>query len=673
MSGVSGLINNSLSGLQAAQEALQVTGNNIANVNTPGYSQETVQQSTVTPSFVGGQFYGNGTQVSNVQRAYSSFLQSQVWTATAGASGSSTLNQGLQQILGVLSSGSVNSQIQQFFSGVAQVAASPNDLPARQTLLGDAQSLSINFQSLAQQLQNIGQGVNQQLQQSVGTINSLTKQIASLNQQIASLQGLGNGSPNNLLDQQDQLISQLNAQVGVQVLPQGNQMNVYLSNGQVLVAGTQSFALTTQPSSYDQQTLQIAYAGSQGPVDITQGITGGVLGGLLSFRQQSLLPAENGLGLLADGLAATLNQQQSQGLNLSGTSGSALFSLAPVQVFASTQNQSSGVTVSGQISNVANLQGQDYILQRTSGGVWDLRDASTGTLVATTSGASSGGVTQLNFSGQAGFTLSVSGAAAAGDSFLVEPTRLGAATMQTVLQNPAGIAAASLYVGSAGTQASGGIVNNNLGNMTLSAGQFVSVTSSGAVMVSGLAFPLPSLSLQFASGASTGNATFTIRTNNASGTVLASGAVSLGGSGTAIDIAYPSSPPGGYFQLVLSGTLVGAGDTLTLSPGGPGSNGNAQAMAALTTQGVLSGGQNSFSQQAAQLLAQLATQANQAQSSSQAQQSLLSQTQAAQQSYSGVNLDQEAANLILYQQAYQAAAKAIAVGNTLFQSLIQAI
>jgi flagellar hook-associated protein 1 FlgK len=669
MSGVSGLINASLSGLQAAQEALQVTGNNIANVNTPGYSQETVVQSTLTPNYRGGQFYGNGTQISNVQRVYSSFLQGQVWSATAGASGASTLNENLQQVMGLLSSGSVSSQIQQFFSGVAQVAASPSDLPARQTLLGDAQSLSSNFQSLAQQLNSIGQGVNQQLQQGVQTVNSLSKQIAQINQQIASLQGEGNGNPNDLLDQQDQLITQLSAQVGVQVMQQGNQTNVYLSNGQVLVAGTQAFAISTQPSKYDQQTLTIAYSGSLGPQDLEQGLAGGVLGGLLQFRQQSLIPAQNGLGLLADGLAATLNQQQAQGLTLNGSSGSALFSLAPVQVFANSKNQSSGVSVQGQITNVANLQGQDYILQASSSGVWQLRNANTGAVVDSTSGSTSGGITNLNFS-QEGFQLQVSGQVAAGDSYLVEPTRLGASRLQTLLQDPSGIAAASLYVGSPGVLSSGGIVNNNLGNMNLSAGQFVSGTSAGAVQVSGLQFPLPTLSLQFASGASSGTANFTIAS---SGTTLVSGSVALGSSGTAIDIAYPSNPPGGFYQMVLSGTMVGAGDTLTISPGGPGSNGNAQAMSSLATQGTLNGGQNNFSAQAAQLLAQVATQTNQAQTTSQAQQSLLSQTQAAQQSYSGVNLNQEAANLILYQQAYQAAAKAISIGNTLFQSLMQSL
>ena len=670
MSGVSGLINTSLTGLQAAQQALQVTGNNIANVNTPGYSQENVIQSTTSPSFLGGQFYGNGTQISEVQRLYSSFLQGQVWSASAGSSGASTLSQGLQQVLGVLNNGNVSTQIQQFFSGAAQVAANPSDIPSRQALLGDAQTLSSTFQSLGQQLDSIGQGINQQMQQSVSSINQLSSQIAKLNQQIANSAGLGNGQPNNLLDQRDQLLTQLNSQVGVQVVRQNNsQINVFLSNGQVLVAGNQAFSLQTQPSHYNQQNLDVAYVGSQGSADITKNLTGGVLGGLLQLRSQSLQPAENGLGLLADGLAAAVNAQQAQGLTLQGSSGSALFQTGPVQVFANSQNSSGGLAavISGSIGPTANLTGSDYLLSKTSGG-WQLADANTGNVLATTSGTVSSGTTTLNFSGQ-GFSLQVSGTVATGDRYLVEPTRLGATGMQTVLTDPSQIAAASLYVGSPGSLSSGSLVNTNAGNMTLSAGQYVRTSGTGAVVLSGLAFPLPNLELQFAAGASSGSAGFTI---SAGGSTLASGTVALGSSGTAIDIAYPNNPPGGYYQMTLSGTLVGKGDTFTLSPGGAGSNGNAQQLAALATQGIFAGGNNANAQ-AAQLLSQVSTQANQAQSTAQAQSAVLSSAQSAQQSYSGVNLDQEAANLILYQQAYQAAAKAISVGNTLFQSLIQAL
>ena len=669
MSGISGIVNTALTGLQAAQNALQVTGNNIANVNTPGYSQENIVQSTTTPTFMGGQYYGNGTQITTVQRSYSSFLQGQVWSATASASGQAMLSSSLQQVLGVLNNGGVSSQVSQFFSGVAQVAASPSDMPARQSMLSNAQNLSQTFQSVGQQLSSIGAGVNQQIGQSVTQINGLSQQIAQLNTQISTLQGAGNGAVNDLLDQRDQLLTQLNSQVGVQVLHQSNsQINVYLSNGQVLVAGSKSFDLKTQPSAYNQQTMDVAYAGNG--ANISHNLSGGTLGGLLQFRSQSLNPAQNGLGQLADGISAALNAQQAQGLNLNGRNGAALFTTGGVQIFANQANAGSAI-ISGSITNGGALTASDYILKDAGGGNWTLADRGSGQVVATTSGSVSSGVTTLNF-GSSGFSVSVSGAVS-GDSFLIEPTRLGASSMQTVMTDPSGIAAASPYVSSPGQVVSGSLVNTNLGNMTLSAGQYVSGTGSGAMLVSGLAsFPTP-LQVTFTQGGS-GNAAVSFQISSGSGGagVIASGSVSLGGSGTSIAIQNPN-PPGGYWQVNLSGSLAASGDAFTLSPGGVGSNGNAQAMAALATSKVMSNGSATFNGSAAQLITQVASQAGQAQTSAQAQATVLQQAQASQQSVSGVNLNQEAANLILYQQAYQAAAKAISVGNTLFTSLIQAL
>ncbi len=669
MSGISGLVNNALTGLQAAQSALQVVGDNIANVNTPGYSQQSALQSTAVPTAIGGLYYGNGTQVDSVQRSYSSFLQGQVWTASASASGQASLSSSLQNILGTLNNGGVSSQVSQFFSGVAQVAASPDDIPARQSMLSNAQSLSQTFQSLGQQLASVGSGVNQQITESVDQINSISKQIAQLNVQISAAQGNPNGSPNDLLDQRDHLITELNGQVGVQVLNQNNsQLSVFLSNGQVLVAGGQAFALQTQGSPYNQQTLDVGYA-SNG-ANITKSLSGGTLGGLLQFRSQSLNPAENGLGLLADGIASALNAQQAQGLNLNGSSGSALFSTGAVQVFANTHNSSGAASVVGSISNVGNLSGNDYILTKSSGSVWTLQDRSTGATVASTAGSVSGSATTLNFSG-VGLQLQVSGNTAAGDSFLVEPTRQGAVGMQTVLTDPAGIAAASPFVSSPGALVSGSLQNNNLGNMTLSAGQYVSGAAPGAVVLNNIS-PFPTnLQITMTSGASQGgSATFQI--SSGTGSVIGSGTVSLGGSGTLIDIQNPNAP-GGYWQVNLSGTLAASGDAFTLSPGGAGSNGNAQAMAALATSKVLNNGTATFNDNAAQLLTQVTNQAAQAQNNAQAQLTVLQSAQASQQAVSGVNLDQEAASLIQYQQAYQAAAKAISVGSTLFQSLIQAL
>ncbi len=666
MSGISGLLNNALTGLQAAQSALQVTGNNIANVNTPGYSRETAVQSTLTPSLYGGQYLGNGTQIDAVTRSYNSYLQSQVWSTAATASGANTLNTQIQPIANLIAGtdSGLSTSINQFFaSGVAQVAANPADIPSRQSLISQSQSLAQTIQTSAQQLQSAASGVNQQLGQSVTAINSLTQQIAKLNVQINTLSGTGS-TPNSLLDQRDQLITQLSGQVGVTVLPQdGNQVNVFTGNGQVLVAGAQSFDLKTTPSAYDPSQLEVAYA-SNGAV-LSQGLQGGTLGGLLQFRSQVLQPAQNALGRIADGLASAMNNQQAQGLDLNGQFGAALFQAGPVQVLASSANTGNAV-ISGSVVDANALTTADYRLNY-DGSNWSVTNLATGQPVSGATVGTSGSATVLSFDG---VQVNVSGAQA-GNSFEVQPTRYGALNFQSVLTNPTQIAAASPYVSSAGQMQSGSLVNSNLGNLTLSAGQYSATSGSSALVISGASVPT-ALQVTLTSGGTSGAVGFQV-TQSGSATVLASGSLSLGGSGQVLSIPYANNPPGGYWNVTLAGSTAVSGDAFTLSPASGGNGGNAQAMAALQTAKTLEGGSTSLEGAYSQLVSQVATQGNLAQSALSAASAVAAQASAAQQSVSGVNLDEEATNLIQYQQAYQAAAKAIQVGNSLFTSLLQAV
>jgi len=668
MSGISGLVSNALTGLQAAQSALQVTGNNIANVNTPGYSRETAVQSTLTPSLYGGQYLGNGTQIDAVTRSYSAYLQSQVWSTAATASGASTFNTQLQPVVNLLAgtNAGLSTAINQFFaSGVAQVAANPSDMPARQNLISQAQGLAQTFQSAAQQLQAASTGVNQQIGQSITSINSLTQQIAQLNVQINALSGTGS-TPNSLLDQRDQLITQLSSQVGVSVLPQdGNQVNVFTGNGQVLVAGAQSFDLQAVPNAYDPAQTEVAYA-ANGAV-ISQGLQGGTLGGLLQFRSQVLQPAQNALGRIADGLASAMNGQQAQGLDLNGQFGAAMFQAGPVQVLASSANTGSAV-ISGSVVNASALTTADYRLG-FDGSNWTATNLSTGQ-AATLTSATSGSTTTLSFDG---VQVGVSGAQA-GNSFEVLPTRYGALNFQSLLSDPTKIAAAAPYVSSAGQMQSGSLINTNLGNLTLSAGQYSATSSVGSLVVAGanLGASSPPVNLQvtLTSGGTSGAVGFQV--TSGSGWVLATGSVTLGGSGQVLSIPY-NNPPGGYWNVTLAGSVAVSGDAFTLSPASGGNGGNAQAMAALQTAKTLAGGSTSLEGAYAQLVSQVASQGNQAQSALNAATAVAAQAVSAQQSVSGVNLDEEATRLIQYQQAYQAAAKAIQVGNSLFTSLLQAV
>ncbi|OYV31361.1 MAG: flagellar biosynthesis protein FlgK, partial [Thiomonas sp. 20-64-5] len=296
-----------------------------------------------------------------------------------------------------------------------------------------------------------------------------------------------------------------------------------------------------------------------------------------------------------------------------------------VQVLASSAN-TGGAVISGSVVNASALTTADYRLNY-DGSNWTATNLSTGQAATLTSGTS-GGVTTLNIDG---VQLSVSGAQA-GNSFEMLPTRYGALNFQATLSNAAQIAAASPYVSSAGQMQSGSLVNSNLGNLTLSAGQY-SATSG----------------------------------------VLASGSVTLGGSGQVLSIPYGNNPPGGYWNVTLAGSTAVSGDAFTLSPASGGNGGNAQAMAALQTAKTLAGGSTSLEGAYSQLVSQVASQGNQAQSALSAASAVAAQAVSSQQSVSGVNLDEEATKLIQYQQAYQAAAKAIQVGNSLFTSLLQAV
>ncbi len=664
MSGISGLVSTALTGLQAAQDALQVTGNNISNVNTPGYSREQAVQVTQPPGPTGGLYLGNGTDLTTVTRSYSNFLQTQVWSATASASGANTVNDQLQSLVSLISgsnSGLATSINQFFASGVAQVASNPADIPSRQALISQAQGLAQSLSSAGQQLQAMGSGVNQQIGQSVDAINSLSGQIAQLNVQINSLT-TGTNQPNTLLDQRNQLVTQLSAQLGVSVLQQGTQLNVYTSSGQVLVAGNQAFQLQTTANPYDPSQTEVAYAAS-GAI-ISQSLQGGALGGLLQFRSQSLQPAQDALGTIADTLAQAVNTQQAQGLDLYGNLGSPMFASAPVQVLANASNQGNA-SISASIASLSQLGTSNYGLQY-NGSSWSATNLSTGQPVSL-SASTSGSTTTLSFGG---LQLSVSNAVS-GNSFEVLPTRLGATDLRSLLTDPRAIAAAAPYVSSTGAIVSGSVVNSNLGNLVLSAGQYAS-GSAGALLVSGVNVP-GALQVTLSSGGTSGSSVGFVVTQPGSSTPLASGSLTLGGSGTTLAIPYAANPPGGYWTVNLSGSLAVSGDAFSLSAAGPGNGGNAQSMDALQSAKLLAGGTLSLQGSFTQLVGQVASQGAQAQSTLNAATAVAQQAGSAQQSTSGVNLDQEAARLVQYQQAYQAAATAIQVGNSLFQSLISAV
>ena len=629
-----------VSALNAAQAGLATTSNNIANANTPGYSLEKIVQTQAQSQNTGSGFIGQGVNVTTVVRQYDQFLGAQVLSAQTQSSSLTTqlgLAQQVSNLLGTSSSG-LTPAMQSFFTAVNAVANAPQSVPARQTLISSAQSLVDGFQSMSQNLNQIRDGLNGQITSSVSQINSYAKQIATLNDQIVQAQANSpNQPPNALLDQRDQLVNQLSQEIRVSTIKQSDgTMNVFIGNGQSLVLGNQTTTLQTVTSTTDPTALEVAYS-NNGTVNRIQqsSLQGGNLGGYLNFRQTILDPAINALGRIAMGFASSFNQLQQQGVDLNGALGTNLFTTAVPSVIAATSNAGTGV-VTATVNSTSALTGNDYSVQ-FDGSNYNVYNTSTNSLVQSITPAQMA-------AGQAvtgtGITLQLTGGAVAtSDSFLVRPTVNGASSFGLSITDPTKIAAASPIRSNAPTA--------NLGTGTIAA----ATVTGGLPLNANLQQPV---TITFNNPPTSFNVTGTGTGNPTNVPYTAGAAITYNGWTTQISGA-PS-----------------AGDTFTVSKNTNASTdgSNSLLMAALQTANTLAGSTTSFQGAYGQLVGQVGTQTNQLSVTSTAQTSLLASITASQQAVSGVNLDEEAANLLRYQQAYQAAGKAMQIANTMFDTIL---
>jgi flagellar hook-associated protein 1 len=628
------LLSTSVSGLLAFQQALDVTSNNIANASTPGYSAETANLVEAPGQSTGIGFIGSGVDVQSITRTYNEYLAQQVRGSQASYSSSNTLATQAAQIDNMLSDSStgLTATLQSFINSMQSVASTPTSTAARQALLNQAQAVAQQLNSYDSQISQYGSQLESQLNGDVAQVNSITTNIASLNQQIAAESANGQ-TPNQLMDQRDQLITQLSQYVSVQTTTESNgAMDVYIGTGQALVTGSTASKLTTVPGAYNPTELNIAISGGGTTADITSEISGGELGGLLSARSQVLDPARNAIGQASVAVATIVNQQQQSGMDLTGAQGQPMFSVGGVQVLPDTNNTgSASLTVTR--GSLSALTSDDYKLQST-GGVWQLTDVTTGKSIAMTGSGTAASPFQA-----AGLSIVTSGSPASGDSFLIQPTAAAAAGFSVSLTSPSQIAAASLVQGTAGAA--------NTGGATVSA---ASITNPGAWV-----------SDTYTVSIGAGNS-YTV--TNSGGTQVASGTYT---SGT------PISFQGA--QLSLSGTPA-AGDTFVVGPNSPantGDNSNILAMTGALAASTLNGGTTSVTAAANSLVSQIGVITQQAQNNATAQQTANQNATTALNNSSGVNLDKEAATMLQFQQAYQAMAQVIQASQTMFTSLITAI
>jgi flagellar hook-associated protein 1 FlgK len=630
------LLSTSVSGLLAFQQALDVTSNNIANASTPGYSVETANLSEAAGQSTGIGFVGSGVDVQSITRSYNEYLAQQVRSSQASYSSSNTLATQAAQIDNMLSDSStgLTATLQSFVNSLQTVATTPNSTAARQSLLNQAQALAQQLTSYDSQISQYGSQLETQLGSDVTQINSITTSIASLNRQIAAVSTNGQ-TPNQLMDQRDQLITQLSQYVSVQTATETNgSMDVYIGTGQALVVGGTASTLTTVPGAYDASQQDIAIKGSAGstPADITSEISGGELGGLLSARTQVFDPARNAIGQVSVAVAGIVNQQQQSGMDMTGAQGQPMFTVGGVQTLADANNTGSA-SLNVTRGSLSALTTDDYKLQY-SGGAWQLTDVTTGQSVAM-----SGSGTNASPFQAAGLSIVTSGTATSGDSFLIQPTAAAASGFSVALNNPTQIAAASLVQGAVGSANTGG------------------ATVSSASVTNPSSWVSDTYTVTFGAG----NA-YTVK--NSGGTQVSSGTYTSGN---------PISFEGA--QLTLGGSPA-SGDTFTVGPNNPantGDNSNLLAMADALSASTLNGGATSVSGAANSLVSQIGVVTQQAQNNATTQQTVNQNATTALNNVSGVNLDQEAAQMLQYQQAYQAMAQVIQASGQMFTSLINAI
>jgi flagellar hook-associated protein 1 len=624
------VLSTSVSGLLAFQKALSVTSNNVANVNTPGYSVEAAQFTPQPGETTGIGYFGTGVSITSVTRSYSELLAGQMRSSQSSYSSFNsfaTTSASIDNMLSATTTG-LSAQLQSFSNSLQTLANSPTLAASGTAVLSAAQSLAQSIQGYASQINSVDQNVEGQISSNVQEINSLAGSIATVNGQIAQIQNSGQ-SPNSLLDQRDQLINQMSQYVSVNTATQSDgTLNVFIGNGQALVSGGNAETLSATPDQYNptQFDVSLLTAGSSTPIDITGSISGGSLGGLLSARSQVIEPTMNALGQIAVGIASIVNQQQAAGLTQSGAQGQPLFAVGGVQVSNSANNTGSA-QVTATSTSLSSLTTDNYTLTDT-GGTWQLYDE-TSQQAVTMGGDGSAG----NPFTAAGLSIVVNGAANSGDSYLIEPTANAAAGFSVLLTSPTQIASAAAVQTSAATA--------NTGTGTIASATVTDPTNANLLTPTSIVF-------------------------------TTAGQYTLNGTSYAYTPGAAISANG--WTTTISGTPA-AGDTFTVSSnaGNVGDNTNLFAMIDGLNTSVLNGGSTSLTGATSSLVSQVGAQTQQAQANAQAQQAVNTSATDAVNNLSGVNLDEEAANMVKYQQAYQACAQMIQASTTMFNTLISAI
>lgn len=641
-----GLINTALTALDAARAGLQNAQNNIANVNTVGYHRREVVYGTNTPAFNGSGFLGAGVHVETVRGIYNQFLESEVLATQSLAEryGNYAIHAGtMDKMLGDTNSG-LSGTIQNFFAAANEVANAPTSTAARQSLISAGSSLVNRFNAVEDYLASVRDNINAEVSATVKEINRLAGQIATINKQITAFQASSQQPANDLMDTRSRLLEDMSKLINITVLDDNGQSSVFIGNGQALVLGSTATTLTTTPNASDPENLlpAIQSGATTLPGMDTSVITGGTLGGLLAFREEVLKPAQSAVDRLAYVMATEINEIHNDGADLNGNVNQNFFSVTPTQQALNLGSTAASITVTIPPANANLLTDSDYILSydganytltRLSDGM-----SATGTLAAVTTFGST----------SQGFTLAVgAGVPAAGESWLIRPTHDSARSLAMAITQPSQVAAAQPVPTSI-------VAIGNTSSATVSAPTFAGPPYNTAL--------LHSVRIVF-----TAAATYDV-IDDTTGTTLAAGQAYVSGN----NISY-----NGWTVQITDGATAPAapqvGDTYSVKFQATGDNTIGLQLAAAQSNSANVEGGFTFSGAYNKLVNYVASQASDAKLSSETNKILLNDVKTQRDSISGVNLDEEAAKLIQFQQAYQAAAKSIQTSNSLFDELLNVV
>lgn len=649
------LLNVGSRALLANQAALQTAGHNIANVSTPGYSRQTVVLQTVQGQFTGGGYIGKGVDVQTIQRNHSELLTRQASAASAVDAGDTARMDRLRQLQEVFGGGAsgIGAAINDMMNALSDVVSAPTDLTARSVALTRMDETAARMRDASQRLDEIGYTVAEQLKGSMVAVNSLAKNIAGINEQIARAKG--NGQPaNDLLDQRDQLIRELNQHIQTsQVAADDGTVSVFVAGSQPLVLGNQAATLSIDDpidfgAGSGKKVLSFLAPGSSTKVELNESMLGGgQVAGLLRFQNNDLAEGRNLLGRMAIAISESMNTQNRLGLTLNGQPGENLF--APISLGNATPSNfnTSTATMALTVADPTALQASSYTISFTAGDAGSVTRHSDGK-VFNFDGSALPPVTVASVFSAQGLGVTLSGAVNAGDQFVINSLQGAAAELQALQYSPTDLAAANPVNAAMGATNGGSL-------------QLASLKATGPITQPATGSPV---TIAFTAGSP---ATYSATVPGPPVATIATGNY-VSGEKIAIngwEIALQGAPKSGDTVTVGNATDSQYGDWYKRDTG------NASALMALRDVPMFDNA--TLADGFASAMAQVGTRTQSAQFAAELSSSIAANLERDRTAVAGVNLDEEAARLIQYQQAYQASAKMIQIAQNIFDTLIQGL